>query len=240
MPTTTPPLIQITDLKKYYGARLALSIPHLRISVGECIFITGHSGAGKSTFLKLLTCETPPSVGQCVVAGLDLKKLPPHQYYQYRQKIGIIAQTPLLFEELSVFDNVAMPLTICGHRTQDIASHVFTLLEATKLENLAHYKSKALSCGERQRIGIARALVHQPSLILADEPTGNLDPTLSLQILSLFTRLQSKGCTFIIASHDIHSIKTLNHNLNIPSRTLVLNHGILVPPTEHLETVIHA
>ena len=144
MMPTAPPLIQITDLKKYYGARLALSIPQLRIFAGECVFITGHSGAGKSTFLRLLTCETQPSFGQCIVAELDLKKLPPHQYYQYRQKIGIIAQTPLLFEELSVFDNVARPLIMRGYRAQDIGSQVFTLLEATKLEHVAHQKSRSL------------------------------------------------------------------------------------------------
>ncbi len=169
-------------------------------------YLTGHSGAGKSTLLKLIALIERPSRGQLILDGVNLNNIRSKHIPYIRRNIGIIFQNHHLLYDRPVFDNVAMPLVIQGYRHRDIKSRVRAALDQVGLLKKERSDPITLSGGEQQRVGIARAIVHKPSLLLADEPTGNLDPELSLEIMQLFERFNQVGTTVLIASHDLDLI----------------------------------
>lgn len=208
--------------KRYPEGHEALSEVSFNIDSNEMVFLTGHSGAGKSTLLKLIMLMERPSRGQVVVNGQNLKAVKPARIPQLRRDIGVVFQNHQLLFDRTVFDNVALPLLIAGYSPRDTGRRVRAALDKVGL--LAREKSMpiTLSGGEQQRVGIARAVVNKPSLLLADEPTGNLDPALSAEIMQLFEQFNQVGVTVLIASHDLALISRLHH------RILTLRQGRLI------------
>lgn len=207
--------------KRYAGGQSALDGVSLRLADGEMAFLTGHSGAGKSTLLKLIALIERPSRGQIIVNGSNIGRLPAGHIPYYRQNIGLIFQNVQLLHDRSVFDNVALPLLIQGFSPRDLGNRVRAALDTVGLLGMEGKAPVQLSGGEQQRVGIARALVVRPRLILADEPTGNLDPELSEDIMGLFGRFNELGVSLMIATHDIDLITRLN------KRRIVLSRGLL-------------
>ena len=189
---------------------------------GEIAFLTGHSGAGKSTLLKLIAVMERCSRGQILLDGQNLSQAKEKQLPFIRRKMGFIYQDYKLLQDRTVFDNVALPLVIAGFGHHEITRRVRAALDKVSLSGKEKKYPLALSGGEQQRVGIARAVVNKPPIIIADEPTGNLDPELSAEIMLLFGQFQQVGVTVLIASHDISLITQLNH------RVLKLDHGQLV------------
>ncbi len=194
----------------------------LSIDTNEIVFLTGHSGAGKSTLLKLLMLMERPSRGQLWVNGQNISQLRGRKIPQARRNMGVVFQDHHLLFDRSVHDNVALPLEIAGYARRYIAGRVNAALYRVGLDRYAASNPKRLSTGERQRVGIARAIVDWPSLLLADEPTGNLDPELSADIMRLFEELKTTGATVLIVSHDMSLVTSLGH------RVLTLRQGRLV------------
>lgn len=193
--------------KRYPGGHEALSRINLRLAKGQMAFLTGHSGAGKSTLLKLIAMIERPTRGQIFLDGANLNNIGNRKIPYIRRNIGIIFQNHHLLYDRPVFDNVAMPLIIQGYRRQEIHKRVRAALNQVGLLSKEKSYPITLSGGEQQRVGIARAIVHKPLLLLADEPTGNLDPELSWEIMQLFARFNQVGTTVLIASHDLDLIK---------------------------------
>ena len=189
---------------------------------GEMAFLTGHSGAGKSTLLKLVAVIERCSRGQILLEGQSLNHAGDRQIPFLRRKMGMIFQDYKLLQDRTVFDNVALPLVIAGYGHHEIARRVRAALDKVGLLGKERKYPMTLSGGEQQRVGIARAVVNKPPMILADEPTGNLDPELSAEIMKLFEQFQQVGVTVLIASHDISLITQMNR------RVLKLDHGQLV------------
>ncbi len=189
---------------------------------GEMAFLTGHSGAGKSTLLRLIAVMERTSRGQIFLDGQDLSLAKENQLPYIRRKMGFIYQDYKLLQDRTVFDNVALPLVIAGYGHHEVTRRVRAALDKVSLTGKEKKYPLALSGGEQQRVGIARAVVNKPPIIIADEPTGNLDPDLSEEIMFLFGQFQRVGVTILIASHDISLITQLNH------RVLKLDHGQLV------------
>ncbi len=189
--------------KVYSGGHQALQKISFHLHKGEMAFLTGHSGAGKSTLLKLISVMERPSDGRISLHGQDVTRLPKHEIPFVRRQIGIIFQDHRLLMDRSVFDNVSLPLVIAGQAPQDIQKRVFAALDLVGLHDKAAYQPRMLSGGEQQRVGIARAIVNKPALLLADEPTGNLDPELAADIMRLFGQFNDVGVTVLIASHDL-------------------------------------
>jgi cell division transport system ATP-binding protein len=215
-------MIKFDDVsKRYPGGHEALSHIDFHLGRGELAFLTGHSGAGKSTLLKLIMHMELASSGQVIVNGQNLNKLKRRQVPFYRRNIGLVFQDHQLLFDRSVYDNVALPLMIAGYDPREAARRVRAALDKVGLLNKENQNPIALSSGEQQRVGIARAVVNKPPLLLADEPTGNLDPELSAEIMELFEQFSSVGVTVLIASHDLALISRLEH------RMLVLDHGRL-------------
>jgi len=195
--------------KRYPGGHEALSDLSFRVPKGKMVFITGHSGAGKSTLLKLLAMIERPSRGQIILDGVNLNHISNRRVPYIRRNIGIVFQNHHLLYDRPVFDNVAMPLVILGFRHKEISKRVRAALDQVGLLKKEKSDPITLSGGEQQRVGIARAIVHKPGLLLADEPTGNLDPELSLEIMRLFQRFNQVGTTVMIASHALELIDEL-------------------------------
>ncbi len=195
--------------KRYPGGHEALSQLSFRVPRGKMCYLTGHSGAGKSTLLKLLAMIERPSRGQIILDGVNLNNISNRRIPYIRRNIGIIFQNHHLLYDRPVFDNVAMPLVILGYRHNEIGKRVRAALDQVGLLKKEKSAPITLSGGEQQRVGIARAIVHKPALLLADEPTGNLDPELSLEIMQLFARFNQVGTTVLIASHDLELIEQL-------------------------------
>ncbi len=216
-------MIQFNQVgKRYPSGHEALNGIGLEVDEGEIVFVTGHSGAGKSTFLKLLALIERPSYGQIIINNRNLARVSRHQIPYYRRDIGIIFQNHQLLHDRTVFDNVALPLTIAGlHRPREVGRRVRAALDKVGLLSKEKMYPITLSGGEQQRVGIARAVVNKPPLLLADEPTGNLDPDLSREIMQLFEQFNQVGVTVVIATHDIELISALDH------RTLTLKEGRL-------------
>ncbi len=208
--------------KRYSGGNQALQGVTFSIQPGSLVFLTGHSGAGKSTLLRLVMMLERPSRGQVVVNGQSLSQLHDRHAPMVRQQIGMIFQDHKLLNDKTVADNVALPLMIAGLRYGDIRKRVRAALDKVGL--LAKEKSwpLALSGGEQQRVGIARAIVGMPPLLLADEPTGNLDPELSWELFRLFREVSEAGVTVLIASHDLELVRRMGE------RVLVLSDGKLI------------
>lgn len=214
-------MIQFLNVAKQYDTHTALSNVTFLIKPGEMVFLTGHSGAGKSTVLKLAMQIEKPTCGQIQINQYNLSKLSKRHIPQLRRHIGMIHQNPQLIQNRTVFDNVALPLEIQGYRDREMKRRVHAALDKVELLSKEKYFPAALSCGEQQRVGIARAVVHKPDVLLADEPTGNLDPELSLEILRLFEAFHSVGVTVLIATHDLSLIAQM------PYRMLTLQNGII-------------
>ena len=208
--------------KHYQGGSIALRDISFHIETGEMVFLTGHSGAGKSTLLRLVLMLEKATRGQVLVDGRNLSKTSSRMTPQVRRNIGMIFQDHKLLSDKTVFDNVALPLMIVGMRYADIRKRVRTSLDMVGLLSKEKSWPLALSGGEQQRVGIARAIVGMPPVLLADEPTGNLDPNLSAELFRLFTQLNDQGVTVLIASHDLVLIRSLGQ------RVLVLSQGSLV------------
>lgn len=208
--------------KRYASGHEALTGLSFHVEAGEMVYVTGHSGAGKTTLLKLLALIERPSRGQIVLGGRPLAKARARAVPQIRRDIGLVFQNHRLLMDRSVFDNVALPLQIDGVGREETARRVRAALDKVGL--LAREKAApiTLSTGEQQRVGIARAIVGKPPLIIADEPTGNLDPQLSVEIMHLFAAFQQVGTTILVASHDLHLIRHMG------KRVLVLDHGKLI------------
>jgi len=216
-------MIQFNNVgKRYPGGREGLSGIELHIKAGEMVFLTGHSGAGKSTLLKLTTLIERSSYGQVIVNGKNLTSMKRRQIPYLRRDVGVIFQNHKLLYDRTVFDNVALPLVIAGHNHLEIQRRVRAALDKVGLLEMERRYPVMLSGGEQQRVGIARAVVNKPPLLLADEPTGNLDPQLSEEIMHLFEQFSQFGVTVLIASHDLDLISRLGH------RILTLDHGRLV------------
>jgi len=207
--------------KRYEGSGDALSDVSFELGAGEMAFLTGHSGAGKSTLLKLIGCLERPSRGQVLVDGRSLGRLPRRRIPYHRRQVGMIFQDHRLLKDRTVFDNVALPLVVAGFGHKEIARRVRASLDQVALLPKERAYPITLSGGEQQRVGIARAIVGRPPLLLADEPTGNLDPELSREIMALFERFNQVGVTLLIASHDLALIASLSY------RTFTLSKGRL-------------
>ena len=207
--------------KRYTGGQQALANLSFSLERGEFAFITGHSGAGKSTLLKLILGIERPSGGRLIVNGADLGAMTAKDLPAHRRQIGTVFQDHQLLNDRSVFDNVALPLEISGFDRRDSQRRVRAALDTVGLLSKEKLNPAALSGGEQQRVGIARAVVNTPKLILADEPTGNLDPALSAEIMEVFARFMSVGVTLLVASHDTALIQNLGY------RTLTLEQGKL-------------
>lgn len=199
--------------KRYPGGFEALSQVNFSLQKGEMAFLTGHSGAGKSTFLKLIALLEWPTSGQLTVNGLKLNHLKKRDVSAHRSQLGITFQTPQLLNDRTVFDNVALPLQIQGVAYPMIAKRVHAALDMVGLLSKEKMLPAHLSVGEQQRVGIARAVVHKPSLLLADEPTGNLDPKLSSEIMKIFELFNQVGVSILIATHDLALIAGMKHRI---------------------------
>lgn len=208
--------------KRYPGGHDALQGVSFHLHAGAMAFLTGHSGAGKSTLLKLIALLERTTRGQLFLDGENLSRTPKRRIPHVRRKIGMIFQNYRLLFDRTVFDNVALPLVIAGYRHQDIGRRVRAALDKVKLLDKERALPITLSGGEQQRVGIARAVVNKPPLLLADEPTGNLDPELSRDIMQLFEQFNQVGVSVLIASHDLDLISRL------PYAQLQLHQGRLV------------
>jgi len=199
--------------KRYERGGDALKNVNLHVESGEMVFLTGHSGAGKSTLLRLLSLVERATRGQVIVGGKNLSEIKRSQIPHYRRNLGIVFQSPRLLTDRTVFDNVALPLVIAGHGHKEITRRVRAALDLVGLLGKERAQPIALSGGEQQRVGIARAVVHRPPIVLADEPTGNLDPVLSLEIMTLFERFQQFGVTALIVTHDLELLGHFAHRI---------------------------
>lgn len=217
--------------KRYPEGREALIDLTFRVEGGEMLFVTGHSGAGKTTLLKLVAAIERPSSGAIEVHGGDLARLRRRDIPRLRRDIGMVFQDHRLLVDRSVADNVALPLVIGGIPREERGKRVRGALEKVGLAGRGKDAPSGLSTGEQQRVGIARAIAGRPSLIIADEPTGNLDPQLSEEIMRLFLDLKQTGITILIASHDLPLLKRMKQ------RVMVLDHGHLIDDVAASEVV---
>ncbi|TBR36387.1 cell division ATP-binding protein FtsE [Dyella terrae] len=208
--------------KRYEGGHEALSQLSFHVAPGEMAFVTGHSGAGKSTLLKLLGLIERPSHGLITLDGQNLSKIGRSGIPKLRRRIGMVFQDHRLLMDRTVFANVELPLMIGGIAPVERGRRVRAALEKVGLLAYERQLPATLSTGEQQRVGIARAIVAKPTLLIADEPTGNLDPTLAVEIMGLFAEFQQVGTTVLVASHDLPLIKRMR------KRVIVLDHGRLV------------
>ncbi len=210
--------------KRYEGGYEALTNVSLQLADGEMAFITGHSGAGKSTLLKIIALIEKPTRGQALLNRINLNTVSRHRIPYIRRNIGVIFQDHQLLFDRPVFDNVALPLRIQGFRPQEIAKRTRAALDKVGLLHKEKSMPITLSGGEQQRVGIARAVVHKPMLLLADEPTGNLDPVLSREIMQIFVDFNRVGVTVLVASHDLGLIDELDMpRLTLDRGQLILN-----------------
>ena len=217
-------MIQFTDVyKRYTNRHEALSGLSFELQQGEMAFLTGHSGAGKSTLLKLIALIERSTHGQVFVNGQNLSRLKKGKIPFYRRQIGLVFQDHNLLHDRTVFDNVALPLVIAGESHREIGRRVRASLDKVGLLSKERQLPIALSGGEQQRVGIARAVVSRPPILLADEPTGNLDPDLSRDIMQLFEQFNQVGVTVFISTHDLELV------IAMPHRQIVLEAGRLAP-----------
>ncbi|MFO0707622.1 MAG: cell division ATP-binding protein FtsE [Nitrospira sp.] len=216
-------MIQLIHVSKYYDRRPALSDVTLEIEKGEFVLLMGPSGAGKSTLLRMLIAAERPDDGQIFVQGKNVTKLKSSEIPYLRRKVGTVFQDFRLLPKKSVFDNVALPLLVQGVSSIDIRRKVTEALRAVGVDHKKDQLPGSLSAGEQQRVCIARAIVNGPIVLLADEPTGNLDPERTAEIIELFKLINARGTTVIVATHDPHVMAQVNR------RAIVLQQGVIVP-----------
>ena len=221
-------MIEFKDVSKVYsnGTR-ALQHLNLYVDKGEFVFIVGSSGAGKSTFLKLITCEEKPTSGQIILNGDIISSASRREIPYIRRKMGMVFQDFRLIDTMTVFDNVAFAMRVTGASYRDIQKRVPYRLGLVGLQHTARHKPTELSGGERQRVGLARALVNNPSIIIADEPTGNIDPALSFEIVDLLSEINLRGTTILMVTHEHSLVKHFNR------RIIQIHSGHIVADTQH-------
>ncbi len=220
-------MIETQGLGKIYGRGLyALRDLNLTIDKGEFVFLTGPSGAGKSTLLRLLLLQERPSEGEVIVGGRNLSRLTRNEVQAYRRTVGFVFQDFKLIPTKSVFENVSFALRVLGMPVEQQRRRTYQVLKWVGLQHRLNSLPEELSGGEQQRVAIARALVNEPHLVLADEPTGNLDPDLSLEIMNLFRDINASGTTVVVATHDRELIKWVGR------RVVQLEHGKLAGRAE--------
>ncbi|MBS0558155.1 MAG: cell division ATP-binding protein FtsE [Proteobacteria bacterium] len=208
--------------KRYPNGHDALGELSFELGAGEMAFVTGHSGAGKSTLLRLVALLERPTRGQVTVNGRNLSAVRRRGIARVRRGVGMVFQDHRLLLDRSVFDNVALPLVIAGTPREEMAKRVRAALDKVGLLDREKSAPSMLSAGEQQRVGIARAIVAKPPVLIADEPTGNLDPQLAAEIMALFGEFEQVGTTVLVASHDLPLVKRMG------KRVLVLDHGKLI------------
>ncbi|WP_416886581.1 cell division ATP-binding protein FtsE [Marinospirillum sp.] len=213
--------------KRYESGHEALQNVNFLLNEGEMAFLTGHSGAGKSTLLKLIMRMEVATRGQVVIDGIPLNTMKKRYVPYLRRKVGVVFQDHQLLFDRSVYDNVALPLVIEGMRPQDIAKRVRAALDKVGLLSKEKMNPIMLSGGEQQRVGIARAVVNKPPILLADEPTGNLDPQLSAEIMQLFRQFNAVGVTVLIASHDIDLISRMRMRMMALRQGSLAHDGVM-------------
>jgi cell division transport system ATP-binding protein len=217
-------MIEFRQVSKVYASakQPILNDLSFRLESGELVFLTGHSGAGKSTLLKLISMIERPSTGDILVKDRSLADISRYQIPYHRRTIGVVFQNHQLLMDRSLFDNVALPMQIQGYEPEEIKRRVRAALDRVGLLGREQAMPLELSGGEQQRVGIARAVVNRPKVLLADEPTGNLDPQLSSEVMRLFERFSQVGTTVLIATHDLDLVRQMGH------RQLHLKQGRLV------------
>lgn len=215
-------IIQLIHVSKWHDRRAALSDVTLEIEKGEFVLLMGASGAGKSTLLRMLIGEEQPDEGQIFVHGRNVTKLRPTEVPYLRRKVGAVFQDFRLLQKKSVFDNVALPLIVQGASEKDIRRKVTEALRAVDVDHKKDQSPNSLSTGEQQRVCIARAIVNGPVVLLADEPTGNLDLERTREIIELFKLINARGTTVIVATHDPHVLNQANR------RVMTLVEGVLL------------
>ncbi|MFQ5991156.1 MAG: cell division ATP-binding protein FtsE [Nitrospiraceae bacterium] len=219
-------MIQVFHVSKYYDSRPALSDVNLQIDKGEFVLLSGPSGAGKTTLLKLLFCAERPDTGQVLIQGRNTARIRPWEVPYLRRTIGVVFQDFRLLPKKSVFENVALPLVVQGASTFDIRLKVMEALKAVGAEHKIEARPMTLSAGEQQRVCIARAIVNAPMILLADEPTGNLDSELANEINELFKGINARGTTVMVATHNRQVMEQAH------CRVVSLNQGMLVTNEE--------
>jgi cell division transport system ATP-binding protein len=221
-------MIKFSNVIKSYGNEaLALDNISLTIPDGQFIFIVGPSGSGKSTLLKLLTKEEEPNSGEIVINGVDISTIKKRKIPYLRRTMGVVFQDFRVLEKMTVFENVAFAMHAIGAKPKDIRKRVPYVLSLVDLNDKARRKVSELSGGEKQRVGLARALVNNPSMIIADEPTGNVDPSLSYEIVNLLSQINKCGTTIVMVTHDISIVKRFNF------RVVEISEGKLKNDTEN-------
>jgi len=208
--------------KQYVKNYFALNDINISIEKGEFIFLTGASGAGKSTLLKLIYKEEMPSKGQILIDSVNINLIPDNKLYRLRRQIGIIFQDFKLLMNRTVLENVAIPLVVRGERKSIVDKKIDSVLTLVGLQHRKRYLTSHISGGEQQRVAIARAIIGNPKIIIADEPTGNLDTELTIEIIRIFERINASGITTIIATHDLNLLNLF------PKRTIKLDKGLLL------------
>lgn len=220
-------MIDFKNVTKVYNNNvLALSNLNVHIDQGEFVFLVGPSGAGKSTFIKMLLKEVDPTAGSVIVAGSDLTKLTRKEVPYYRRKIGVVFQDFRLIQSLNVFDNVAFALRVIGSSEKDIQKKVPAVLSMVGLSKKREALPTELSGGEQQRVSIARAIVNSPSLLIADEPTGNLDPETSLEIMDILSDISRAGTTIVMATHARDIVDSMK------KRVIAIEKGVIARDEE--------
>lgn len=212
-PKSGAPMIEFKGVSKVYGSRAAIRDITITIGEGEFVSLVGQSGVGKTTLIKLLTKQEMPSTGQLFVAGRNLADLRPSEVPIYRRKIGVVFQDFKLLPQKTVWENVAFALEVCGFSASEITRRTERVLDLVNMNRRAKNYPHELSGGERQRAAIARALVHSPKILIADEPTGNLDPVNTLEILELLNRINQKGTTVILATHNRQAVDRIQRRV---------------------------
>jgi cell division transport system ATP-binding protein len=225
-------MIQLIHVSKWYDRRPALSDIMIEIEKGEFVLLMGPSGSGKSTILRMLIGEEQPDEGQLFVQGKNVTKLKRSEIPYLRRKVGSVFQDFRLLPKKSVFDNVALPLIVQGVSDKDIRRKVTETLRAVGVEHKRDQSPSSLSTGEQQRVCIARAIVNGPVILLADEPTGNLDPELTGEIIELFKLINARGTTVVMATHDHHVMHQVN------CRVITLMQGVILPDRAVSERVV--
>lgn len=217
------PLIEFKGVSKTYNTGThALNDVNIKIYKGEFVFVVGSSGAGKSTFIKLIMREEKPNAGEVIVNGYKMSKIKNREVPYLRRTMGIVFQDFRIINTMNVFDNVAFTLRVVGASNREIRRKVASALSMVGLGDKARAFPMELSGGERQRVGLARALVNNPELIIADEPTGNVDPEMSYEIVELLTEINRRGTTVVMVTHEHQLVRDFNR------RVIMLEHGQIV------------
>ena len=227
-------MIEFRNVSKVYNnGTEALHTINLNVEKGEFVFIVGSSGAGKSTFLKLITCEERPNEGQVIIDGQDVSHIRKGKIPYVRRKMGLVFQDFRLIDHMTVYDNVAFAMRVVGASPKTIKKRVPYILSLVGLQHKAKHYPTEMSGGERQRVGLARALVNNPSMIIADEPTGNIDPALSFEIVDLLSEINRRGTTVLMVTHE-HSLVKHFHK-----RIIQIHSGEIVADTAALAREPH-